>query len=442
MTQQVTLNGTTYSDDGSVGKGLDNGGFRENLFPMFGDLVVESASKVAAAEAKAAAAANQAAIAKAQADIAITAAASTVTGPGTTGSSTTNMTVGLGTKNFVIQPGKTWYRGMPLSIAASTSPRDAMYGTLDSYDPVTGAMVARVTNIATAVAGVFLNAADWTISLVGMPGVTGVLNEFKGTPIASAAVIDLSAADGNYLHLTGSAGPVTSVVVPQGASRTVTLDGTPVFAHSATLILPTGANVTGEAGDVITFRGEGAGVTKVTSWTRASGLALAVVPVVKPGRVLLASIVPTGGPFIELINVFTSEFDSYEIEAVGIGPVSRDYLYYRFFNSSLDVAQNYVTTAPGGSSGSFNTYGQIGDFHGGAGYTGNFELRIKNVNDAVGLKSAWSECISEALTNNFFGVNWWCAYRGPAITGIRLFWQNASNYMAGGRLQLFGIRKT
>lgn len=274
MTLQVTLNGTTYSDDGSVGLGMADGAFRENFIPMCGDLITEMAGHVTDATDEVTEATNQAAIATAQANIAIGAAASTVTGPGSTGTSTTSLTVGLGLKNLTIQTGKTLYKGMPIAIAASASPADAMYGPLVSYDPASGAMVVKVDAVHMETAGTFITSASWTVSLTGAAAVWALINELKGAPIASAGTINLNAATGNYLHLTGSAGPVTSVTLAQGAEREVVLDGTPTFTHSAFLSLPTGTNITGAVGDVIKFRGEGNGVTRVTSYTRANGDAL------------------------------------------------------------------------------------------------------------------------------------------------------------------------
>lgn len=274
MTQQITLNGRTYSDDGGVGHGMADGEFRENFIPMCADLMVEMSETIASASAEVDEATNQAQIATNQANIAIGAAASTVTGPGSTGTSITSLMVGLGVKNFTIQPGKTLYLGMPIVIASTASPDDAMYGPLLSYNSSTGATSVNVTALHMATPGTFITAASWTVSLTGAAAVWSLINELKGAPIASAATINLDAATGNYLHITGSTGPVTAVTLAQGAEREVTLDGAPTFVHSSSLILPGGANVTGAAGDVVTFRGEGGGVTRVTSWVRGSGKAM------------------------------------------------------------------------------------------------------------------------------------------------------------------------
>lgn len=276
MTQVLVVNGNTYSDDGSVGLGMSKGRFRENAFPMFSDVIVDVAAKVAAAADQVSAAEDQVALANAAAATAASAAATVVTGPGSNGTSTTSLTVGLGVQNLVIQAGKTLPLGAPVGIAITASPRNCMYGTVDSYNSATGALQANIKYLELDTPGTFPTASAWTVFLCGTAGVTGVLNELKGAPIASAATINLNAATGNYLHLTGSTGPVTAVTLAQGAERKVVLDSTPTFVHSSTLLLPTLANVVGQAGDVITFRGEGGGITKVTGWHRANGESLFV----------------------------------------------------------------------------------------------------------------------------------------------------------------------
>lgn len=450
MTQQITLNGHTYSDDGSVGLGMADGGFRENFFPLCGDLIVEMSGVISDASAEVDEATNQAQIATNQANIAIGAAASTVTGPGSTGTSTTSLTVGLGSKSLIIQTGKTLYPGMPMTIAASASPVDAMYGPLVSYNSATGAMVVQVTNLSVTTPGTYITATSWTISLSGPAGVTGLLNEFKGAPIASAATISLDAATGNYLHLTGSTGPVATVTLAQGAERVVTLDSTPTFVHSSNLVLPTSANVIGEAGDIITFRGEGAGVTRVTGWARASGRALAVVPPIPHGYVLLADIQPTSSVSVDLLTVCDSTYDNYLVVGTKIAPAGavNTFLSVRFANvGAVDAAANYWNVGMSGgvtSSSTLVTAGYVGAIWATTASTfANFELKLRNANDAAGIKTAACEMIAAnpATINTFFntGGN---IYKGGIVSGLRFFWNDGSNFAASGHIRVYGMRNS
>lgn len=255
---QITVNGNTYSDDGSTPKDMKNGGFRQHQLPMISDSIVEMQTRLDATV-------DQVELAEQAAAAAALAASTAVSGPGSNGTSTNTLTVAMGVQSLTIQAGKTLSVGMPCTIASTASPRNWMHGSIDSYNATTGALVVYVTNLGLVTPGVYPTLSQWTISLSGPAAPTGVLNEQKGVPIASAATIDLSAATGNYLHLTGST-TVTAVTLAQGAEREIVLDGTPLFVNSANLIIPTGTNVRGRAGDVIRFRGEGGGVVKITSW--------------------------------------------------------------------------------------------------------------------------------------------------------------------------------
>jgi hypothetical protein len=260
---KVTVSGIDFSDDGSSSNDMQYGGFQQHLLPLIGASMVDTAGKLADCT-------NQAAIAAAQAAIALGAAASTVTGPGSTGTSTTSLTVSLGSQSLTIQTGKTLYPGMPIAIAASATPRDAMYGTLVSYNSGTGALVAWMTNLSVTAPGTYITAAAWTVSLSGPAGVTGVLNEFKAAPIAAASTVNLDAATGNLVHLTGSTA-ITGITLAAGAERSCVLDAAPLLTNGANLICPGGVSIQGAAGDCFVVRGEGSGVVRITSYTKASG---------------------------------------------------------------------------------------------------------------------------------------------------------------------------
>ena len=95
--------------------------------------------------------------------------------------------------------------------------------------------------------------------------------EVKGANIASAATVDLTAATGNLVHVTGTVG-ITAFTVASGAEYTVVFDGILTVTHNTTtLILPTGGNLTTAAGDSWKIRGDGAGNARVVSITRADG---------------------------------------------------------------------------------------------------------------------------------------------------------------------------
>jgi len=81
----------------------------------------------------------------------------------------------------------------------------------------------------------------------------------KGADIAAAASIDLGAATGEFVDITGAATIVSLGTVDAGIVRTVRFTGACTLTHSANLILPDGINITTTANDLIEFRSLGSG---------------------------------------------------------------------------------------------------------------------------------------------------------------------------------------
>lgn len=113
-------------------------------------------------------------------------------------------------------------------------------------------------------------AQSWTAKQT-MSG--AAIDEAQGANIASAATINLTTATGNYVHVTGTTA-ITAITLAQGAERTVVFDGALTLTNGASLVLPTGANITTAAGDIAKFRGEAAGVVRCVSYTKADGTAI------------------------------------------------------------------------------------------------------------------------------------------------------------------------
>lgn len=95
----------------------------------------------------------------------------------------------------------------------------------------------------------------------------------KSANVASASTLNLDATNGDYVHITGTT-TVTGITLAEGVQKTCVADGVFILTNGASLILPTGANITTAAGDSFVVRGEGSGVSRVISYNRASGQAL------------------------------------------------------------------------------------------------------------------------------------------------------------------------
>ncbi len=102
----------------------------------------------------------------------------------------------------------------------------------------------------------------------------------NGANIASAATVNLNNATGDAVDITGTT-TITAITLAEGALRIVRFTGALILTNGASLVLPTGANITTAAGDYAVFKGYAAGVVRVVGYTRASGAPLAPGPITK-----------------------------------------------------------------------------------------------------------------------------------------------------------------
>lgn len=78
--------------------------------------------------------------------------------------SPTSNTIGVGSKTFATQAGKSYIAGQTLAISSAANPTNSMGGQVTAYNAVTGSLTANVTSPSGA--GTF---ADWLISVVSSP---------------------------------------------------------------------------------------------------------------------------------------------------------------------------------------------------------------------------------------------------------------------------------
>jgi len=95
----------------------------------------------------------------------------------------------------------------------------------------------------------------------------------KGADIASAATIDLSSVTGNFIHITGNTGPITSfgTFALAGVDFFLIYDSNPTVNHSATLLMPNASNRQMAAGYGMWVHTEGSNVFRVVDIMPADG---------------------------------------------------------------------------------------------------------------------------------------------------------------------------
>lgn len=91
----------------------------------------------------------------------------------------------------------------------------------------------------------------------------------RGADVASASTIDLDAATGYSVEVTGTTA-ITAITLAAGRERWVRFTGALTLTHGSSLVLPNSANITTEAGDWARFVGYAGGVVRCTNYMRAS----------------------------------------------------------------------------------------------------------------------------------------------------------------------------
>lgn len=102
---------------------------------------------------------------------------------------------------------------------------------------------------------------------------TSVVNGGQGADIASASTINLTTATGNVVDVTGTT-TVTAITLAQGYWRVVRFTGILTLTNGASLVLPTGSNITTAAGDYALFAGYASSVVRCVMYQRKDGTAL------------------------------------------------------------------------------------------------------------------------------------------------------------------------
>lgn len=102
------------------------------------------------------------------------------------------------------------------------------------------------------------------------------MNESKGSNIASAATVNISATTGNFVHITGTATISSFGTAAQaGVSRTLIFDGSLTLVHGASsIVLPGSANIITQTGDAAVFIADTTTVWKCVNFTRVNGQAV------------------------------------------------------------------------------------------------------------------------------------------------------------------------
>ena len=125
------------------------------------------------------------------------------------GTSSTSVAIGSGTKSFTASTGKSWQAGTTLAAFSSGSPTNSIYGRVASYNSGTGALVLEVPANSFVGAGTF---TDWVIvpgGVVGPTGATGATGATGPTGATGATGPQGITGSGSNIHASKDGTGVT-----------------------------------------------------------------------------------------------------------------------------------------------------------------------------------------------------------------------------------------
>lgn len=164
------------------------------------------------------------------------------------GSSSSNVSVGTGTKSFTTDTGRSWVPGMFLLAYRTTDVTQFVSGTVTSYNVNTGALVIDSTD--SGGSGSYTN---WTITLSGKSAPTSRWYTGSGAPSAGlGSNFDLYLNEDNgdvYYKTSGVWAVVANITGPQGIQG-------PVGAGSTVNVALNGVTITAAPRPTLNFIGD------------------------------------------------------------------------------------------------------------------------------------------------------------------------------------------
>jgi hypothetical protein len=229
--------------------------------------------------------------------------------------------------------------------------------------------------------------------------------ENQGTTLAAGATVDLNAATGNYIHISGTGSINSFGTCPAGARFVLMFEAAATLEYNATsLIIPGGTNKTVVAGDCCMIISEGGGDWRIVGYFVAAGAGSGTVTSITAGTGLNGGTITSSGTI--------------DLADTAVTPGS-----YTNTNITVD-AQGRITTASNGSGGGGGSPGGAnGDFQykNGSSFDGSNLLRLVS-----GFVVAHTPKIGDSNTTGHFHMH----SSNSAPTGIAdyltMFWQKAT----------------
>jgi len=162
------------------------------------------------------------------------------------------------------------------------------------------------------------------------------------------------------------------------------------------------------------------------------------------GLKLLATLTPTAAANVDFLSTFSSTYDSYLIECIGLKPASNTTLALRVaIAGAASSANTYFYTTVNTTASTAATYAELcnGTNVLAAGIGINTSIIIRNANSLSGIKTISNRGEFQDAATPTYVVNASSAVFTTAgvLTGFRLFWSGGANFAAVGTVRVYGI---
>jgi hypothetical protein len=189
---------------------------------------------------------------------------------------------------------------------------------------------------------------DSFLSVKDASELQAVMLENRANSISSGTTVDLSGANGNLVHITGTSTITSFGSVQAGARFVLVFDGILLLTYNATsLILPTSANITTAVGDTAFMISEGSGNWRCVAYQRASGAALVGGG---GGSGTVTSVALTMPSAFSVANSPVTTSGSLDVTAIGVAS--------QYIRGDGQLA-NFPTSTGGGASVNYYLNGSV-----------------------------------------------------------------------------------
>lgn len=172
---------------------------------------------------------------------------------------------------------------------------------------------------------------------------------YQAADLASGSTVNIGAAVGGYMHITGTTTITAFDTIDKGIRRWLKFDGALTLTHNATtLILPNGVNIVTSAKDMALFISEGSGNWRCLVYTPASPAAFSAYKSAPTADVTGAGTTYTvifDSVIFDRTAGFNNSTGVFTASATGLYLLTTNVLFYNFGGVTITAAALQIHTS-------------------------------------------------------------------------------------------------